>query len=313
MRSVVIALGALAFAAAAVAPASAQPFGTFSWQLLPYCNVLTLTVTQTGGLFTMTGTDDQCGGSAARASVSGLAFLNPSGTIGMGLTIVTPTAGAPVPVHLDVSVSVTSVSGTWRDSAGHSGDFFFTPNRVPGGSPRPLSASGLPPGSVTTTELAPAAVGAAQLAPGAVTTAAIADASITAAKIADRPRASFTGLSLVQIPETGANTVIGTLSLTAPAAGRVVVTASLTLNFEPGVVFNSVFADCWVATDPAAVSSGASVLEDGFDDEQNRPLALTRGFDVAAGPVEFNVVCRALLIPVRSLGGHMTAQFFPVP
>lgn len=43
-------------------PATAQPLGTFRWQLQPYCNVLTLNVVQ-GGVYTLDGTDDRCGAS----------------------------------------------------------------------------------------------------------------------------------------------------------------------------------------------------------------------------------------------------------
>ena len=41
--------------------AEAQSLGTFQWQLQPYCNLVTVTVTQNGGLYTLDGYDDQCG------------------------------------------------------------------------------------------------------------------------------------------------------------------------------------------------------------------------------------------------------------
>jgi len=56
--------------------ADAEPLGTFRWQTQPYCNVLTLNVTQTGSVYTLDGFDDQCG-AGARASVTGTAFPNP--------------------------------------------------------------------------------------------------------------------------------------------------------------------------------------------------------------------------------------------
>jgi hypothetical protein len=40
----------------------AQPIGTFRWQMQPYCNVVALNVTQIGGVYTLDGFDDQCGG-----------------------------------------------------------------------------------------------------------------------------------------------------------------------------------------------------------------------------------------------------------
>lgn len=63
--------------------ASAQPIGTFQWQLQPFCNVVTLTVSQVGGIYTLHGYNDQCG-AEQRAPVSGTATLNPDGSIGLG-------------------------------------------------------------------------------------------------------------------------------------------------------------------------------------------------------------------------------------
>jgi Chaperone of endosialidase/Head domain of trimeric autotransporter adhesin len=127
--------------------AGAQSLGTFRWQLQPYCNVVTVDVTQAGGTYRLEGTDDQCGGGRALASVQGLAFPNPDGTIGVGMTIVTAPGG--VPVHVDAEISVATVSGTWRDSAGATGTFAFGANV--GGSPRPpvsFGASAVNPAQV---------------------------------------------------------------------------------------------------------------------------------------------------------------------
>jgi hypothetical protein len=112
----------------------AQPLGTYRWQLQPYCNVLSLQIEQKGGIYVLEGTDDQCG--ASKASVTGLAFLNPSGQIGMGLSAVT-TPGAR-PVHIDVTLALPALSGTWSDQLGNSGTFVFTPGAGTGGSPRPV-------------------------------------------------------------------------------------------------------------------------------------------------------------------------------
>ena len=55
---------------------AAQPLGSFSWQLQPFCNRVTLNVVQTGAVYTMDGWDDQCG-AAARAPIVGSAILDP--------------------------------------------------------------------------------------------------------------------------------------------------------------------------------------------------------------------------------------------
>ena len=142
-------------------PAVAQTIGTFSWQQRPYCNVLTLTVVQSGPSYLLNGFDDLCG-AARRGSVVGVAFPNPNGTIGLGLTVVTNTGGpgGGAPLHLDITVSLASLSGTWNDSAGSSGTWAFAPGGSTGGPPRPVGSIGtvaLAPGAVTSDKLAASA------------------------------------------------------------------------------------------------------------------------------------------------------------
>jgi hypothetical protein len=132
------ALPLAALALALPAAAGAQPLGLFRWQLQPYCNIVAVTVVQQGGQYTLDGTDDQCAADQ-KASVRGMAFQNPDGTIGFGLTIVTAPGGAPV--HVDAVISMITLSGTWTDSAGHSGNFVYTPGPgVPGSGPRPATS-----------------------------------------------------------------------------------------------------------------------------------------------------------------------------
>jgi hypothetical protein len=121
-----------------VEPALAQPLGTFRWQFAPYCNVVTLTVVQTGAIFALDGFDDQCGSGQA-ASATGTAFPNPNGSIGLGLNLVLTPGGAPS--HVDVTIQAATLSGTWRDSAGGSGTFVFRPGAGSGGAPRPTSGA----------------------------------------------------------------------------------------------------------------------------------------------------------------------------
>ena len=118
-------------------PAEAQPLGSFTWQLQPFCNRVTVSIRQDGAVYTLDGFDDQCG-AAQRATLVGLATLNPDGTIGFGLNIVT-TGGKPV--HVDARVSLPAGNGTWTDSAGNAGAFAFGANT--GGSARPAPAVGL--------------------------------------------------------------------------------------------------------------------------------------------------------------------------
>ena len=126
--------------------AFAQPLGTFRWQLQPFCNVITVAITQNGAVYRLEGSDDQCGGGADAASVTGTAFPNADGTIGFGLNIVTAPGGRPV--HVDAAISLGNFSGTWRDSAGAAGAFALTPGAGNGGNARPLPA---PPTSLPST------------------------------------------------------------------------------------------------------------------------------------------------------------------
>ena len=124
----------LALAALPAGLATAQPLGTFRWQMQPYCNVITVLVTQVGDTYSIQGTDDLCG--SGRAAVTGMAFLNPAGTVGFGLNIVVP--GAPSGLQVEATVGIPSISGTWRDSLGRNGASVFNPGTV-SGSPRPLA------------------------------------------------------------------------------------------------------------------------------------------------------------------------------
>jgi hypothetical protein len=149
-------------------PAAAQPLGTFSWQLAPYCNVVTVTVTQIGAQYTLDGYENQCG-AAVRAAVVGIAVPNPSGSVTLGFTIVTPPGG--LPVHVQTAIDLGSLGGAWSDNQGNTGAFVFTPSGTAPGSPRPPGSSGgggLATGSVTSTHIADGTIGADDIDPSQV-------------------------------------------------------------------------------------------------------------------------------------------------
>lgn len=145
----------VAIAIGAASPA-AQTLGAFRWQLQPFCNAVTVTVTQQGGVYTIDGFDDQCG-APQRAPLVGIATPNPDGSIGFGLHLVTVPAGRGLDIA--VRLNLATLSGPWTDSAGNSGTFAF--NGPGGGSPRPaptIPASMIAPGSIGATQINPAQV-----------------------------------------------------------------------------------------------------------------------------------------------------------
>jgi hypothetical protein len=111
--------------------ASAQPLGSFSWQLQPFCNVLTLNVVQQGDVYLLDGYDDRCG-EGDRAPVSGVATPSPNGNIYFGLAI---TNANTAHLHVSAAIELPSISGTWSDSSGYSGSFAY--NASTGGPGRP--------------------------------------------------------------------------------------------------------------------------------------------------------------------------------
>lgn len=104
--------------------AAAQVFGTFTWQMQPYCNKVTLTLTSVTGNFRLDGSEDQCG-ATKKASASGVGVFNPDGTVGLNFTIV-PSSGPSV--HVSASVSPANGQGTWGDDFGNTGAFAFFGN-----------------------------------------------------------------------------------------------------------------------------------------------------------------------------------------
>lgn len=146
------------FAVALAAPAAAQDL-TLTWQLQPYCNIVTLTLTPSATGFAVDGHDDQCG-AATRAGVRGHVTFNPDGSAGVSFTAITSPGGRAV--HVTAIVSTGTGQGTWRDSLGSSGTFALG-GETPGLPPRPVPVSGIGAGVVTATELAAGAVGAAAI------------------------------------------------------------------------------------------------------------------------------------------------------
>lgn len=125
------------------APVAAQPLGTFTWRMSPYCNVLVVTVTLDGAGYRLTGYDDECD-AARRAPLTGGAVFNPDGSAGFGAMILSATS----PTIMTALLNVTTLSGSWTDLDGHSGTLVFGVTGPQPGPRRPgMSSDRLPPES----------------------------------------------------------------------------------------------------------------------------------------------------------------------
>ena len=273
--------------------AYAQSLGTFRWQLQPFCNVVTLNVTQQGAIYVLDGTDDRCGNGNQPGSAVGIGYLTPQGLVGFGITTVLP---GGTPVHTEATLSLSSLSGTWRDSAGTSGAFVFN-GALPGATPRPTPSGGIPPSSITNVHLAN----------NAVTTANIVDASITSVDILDAPRAQFAGGGQPR-PLTPTAAVVRSINITAPTAGTLIVSASGYFAFPDTSTLDA--ARCSITTGTAVDFSHLIVFaENTANGMSHVPFGATRGFSVPAGTHTINLVCEEAFGDTAIGGTEVTAMF----
>jgi hypothetical protein len=108
---------------------AAQTIGSFRWNLAPFCNVVTVTVVQVGGAFSLAGSDDQCGLQSPTA-VEGTLVLSPGGTVTGHL--IGATTNSANPFMTRVSLNTGNFNGTWQDDRNNSGTFVFNPATAPG-------------------------------------------------------------------------------------------------------------------------------------------------------------------------------------
>ncbi len=239
---------------------AAQPMGTFVWQLAPYCNVVSLATTQNGAVYEFEGTDNQCGASTV-ATVRGLAVINPNGSVGIGLTIVTAPGG--LPVHVQGTIDLGSLGGPWTDDHGNSGTLVFAPS-APGGSPRPLASAGIPNGAVTSAKILDGTVAAVDVnaaevqkrvtgacAAGELMTGVNEDGSVACAAVSSSSGGDITGVT-AGLGLLGGGTT-GDITLNVNAS---VVQARVTGTCPAGETIRAIGAAGAVTCEPDDVGTG---------------------------------------------------------
>jgi hypothetical protein len=304
IRTLLSAVTGVTLFALSSAPAQAQPFGTLTWQLQPYCNRVTLTITQNGGIYTLDGYDDQCG-AAQRAPLVGIATPNPDGSIGFGLNIVTVPSG--LSVHVESRVSLGTLGGPWTDSAGNSGTLVF--NGAAAGAARP---SPTVPGTV----LAVGTIPGAALANNAVGTTQIANGAVSSLKTSNEPGVTHNfDVSSVAV---GASTSIISTSMRVPADGYVkieVTGSSQNLAVLPDSATCQLQKGALAAIDPSAPrfflrERAADGLLDSFAAHRIVPVAVADNPLITQSGQVFRLVCELGTGSVNVSQVHISATYY---
>lgn len=148
-------------------PVAAQNIGTFPFALQPFCNIVTLTVTQEGNTYRLAGWDDACG-ATQRQPVHGTIAPNLDGTLHISFSATRPNG-----IAVETSVrnfAVGPYTGNWTDSAGNAGTTgIIGLSAAPGtGGARPGPVSNVPSNSVTTINIVDNSINAVDVNPAQV-------------------------------------------------------------------------------------------------------------------------------------------------
>lgn len=156
----VLGLGGLLLAT----PASAQTIGTFPFALQPFCNQLSITITQEGSTYRLAGWDDACGANE-RYPLRGVITPNSDGTLHFAFTVTRPNG-----IAVETSArnfNLGNFQASWTDSAGNTGTFVL--QGASGGSgARPGPSSTLASNSVSTVNIVDGSITAADINPAQV-------------------------------------------------------------------------------------------------------------------------------------------------
>jgi hypothetical protein len=134
----------------------------------------------------------------------------------------------------------------------------------------------------------------------------IRNGSLLAADLGDEAGADFA--SGDQNVTLGATAIVRSVSITAPSAGVVIVNASGVANIIPSGGI-SLASTCSITTGSALDSAHIISWTQAGSQPYKTPLAATRGFSVAPGTTDFNLVCRGAGDKLEDTS--LTALFVP--
>ncbi|CAG7857285.1 hypothetical protein MCAMS1_02054 [biofilm metagenome] len=136
----------------------------------------------------------------------------------------------------------------------------------------------------------------------------IKDNNLKAIDLKDEAGADFASGNQ-SVANVGSNVIVRSVTITAPAAGQVIVNASGVFDFDDLAAIESM--TCSITTDSVVDNTHAIQGTEGAADAGERmPFAGTRGFVVAAGSTTFNLVCSGSgLMDVHDTS--LTAIFVP--
>ena len=139
----------------------------------------------------------------------------------------------------------------------------------------------------------------------AITSAKVRNGSLTAIDLGDEGGVDFDGGDQVLVLDLFADTVVRSVTLTAPSSGFVILNASGQFSLLPDA-----FVACSLTTDSVLevndAESAAAVTNASF-----QSFGMTEGFVVATGSTTFNLICRELAEGAAVVNSDLTAIYAP--
>jgi hypothetical protein len=160
--------------------------------------------------------------------------------------------------------------------------------------------------TITASQIAAGAVGSEELADASVTSSHVDDESLSEKDLLDEAGADFSSGNDILLALDAVDQVVQSVTISAPTAGHVVVTASGNFDLNLNGLDD---ARCSITTGTAVEFPTVVVRESSNLDFV--PFSATRGFDVSAGGNTFNLVCVENAGIVNVGNTSLTAIFVP--